>query len=158
MPNINVGQQDSQLLVSTPLPAAGANVLSGIIDLGTSGGNSNAWRMGRFAIIVPNLPENNAGAGITVTMQAAGPLLTGGAANAAVAPIQPGVFAAPVTSQVTTFAAVAGTGSPAQQAYQTAAFDAIGSTYQFYQWQIAVPAGMATQGEPLIIAWVKDSE
>jgi hypothetical protein len=157
MPNINVGQQDSQLTLSTPLPAAGANVTSGIIDLGTSGGNSNAWRMGRFAIITPNLPENSSGAGITVTMQAAGPLLTGGAANAAVAPIQPGVFAAPVTSQVTTFAAVAGAGSPAQQAYQLAAFDATGSTFQFYQWVITVPAGIVTQGEPLVIAWVKDS-
>ena len=155
---INLGPQDVNLAVSINLPAAGQNATTNILDLQSIAPQGNAWREGRFVVSFPALPENNAGAGITVTMQAAGPLLTGGAANAAVAPIQPGVFAAPVTSQVTTFAAVAGTGSPAQQAYQTAAFDAIGSTYQFYQWQIAVPAGMATQGEPLIIAWVKDSE
>lgn len=156
MPNINVGQQDAQLMVTVPLPAAGASVLSGILDLGTSAPNSNAWRMGRFAIILPNLPENNAGAGITVTMQVASASLTNNLP--AVAPLIPGAFAAPITAQVTTIAAVAGTGSPAFQAFQLAAFDSTGSTVQFYQWSVAVPAGVVTQGEPLVIAWVKDSE
>jgi hypothetical protein len=152
---INVGPQDTQLSLQVPLPAAGANVTTGILDLSAIGGNSNAWQLGRFAIILPALPENQAGAGITVAMQVAGPSLT----NSLPAPAAavPGAFVTPVTSQTTTIAPVAAAGSPAFQAFQLATFDSTGSTYEFYQWVITVPAGVATEGEILTIAWIKDS-
>jgi hypothetical protein len=152
---INVGPGDMQLALVVPLPAAAANVVTGIIDLGTSSPNSNAWRMGRFQIVVPALPENNTGAGITVTMACAGPSLTAG--SIAPLPIVPGTFAAPLTSQVTTLAAVTVGGSLAFQGFMTAAFDSTGSTFQFYQFTIAVPALVVTQGENVQIVWIKDS-
>jgi hypothetical protein len=148
---INVGPGDTAMTISIPLPAANASVVTGILDLGTSAPNSSAWRLGRFHIICPALAENTTGAGITVTMAVAGPSLT----NSPVAPqpAVPGTFAAPTTSQITTIPAVAAGGSLAFSAWQTAAFDSTGSTQQFYQWTVAVPAGVATQGEALQIVW-----
>ena len=153
---INVGAFDGQLTLNTVLPAAGQNVTTGILDFSSSAPNSNGWRMGRIAIIAPNLPENIVAAGITVTMQAAGPSLTN--SLPAPAPAVPGAFAAPAVSQVATIAGVAGTGSPAQVLYMTLPFDTTGSTYQFVQFVIAVTAGIVTQGENLQISWVKDSD
>ena len=150
---INLGPQDVQLGLNQALPAAGANVLIGILDMQALAMNSNAWRLGRFCITFPNLPENTAGAGITVALQAAPPSLVAGAS--AIAPLSPppGAFVTPTTSQTATIAAVAGTGSPAQVAYMTLAFDPTGSVYQFYQFQITVPAGVVTQGENVSINW-----
>ena len=148
---INIGVGDVAMAINIPLPAANASVTTGTLDLGTTAPNSAAWRLGRFHIICPALAENNTGAGITVTMAVAGPSLT--LSPGAPQPAVPGDFAAPITSQVTTIAAVAAGGSPAFSAWQTAAFDSTGSTQQFYQWTIAVPAGVATAGEVLQIVW-----
>lgn len=153
---INVGVGDNQLLVSIVLPAAGASSPTGIIDLGTSAPNSNAWRMGRFQIILPAVVGNTAGAGITVTMQCAGPSLTAG--SIAPAAIVPGAFVTPPTSQITTIPAVAVAGSGANTAYQVASFDSTGSTYQFYQWVVTVPAQCTSAGEVVQIVWIKDSQ
>ena len=153
---INVGQSDSQLTLVTALPAAGGTAVTGIIDLGTTAPNSNAWRMGRFAITLPAMAGNNAGVGITVTMTCASDNLT--ASSPAPAPGVPGAFAAPITAQVTTIAAVAVTGTPAFQAYQLAAFDTTGSTFRYYQFSITVAAQVTVAGESLTIGWIKDSE
>lgn len=153
---INVGAYDALLTLNTPLPAAGTAVTTGILDLEAFAPNSNAWRMGRFQILFPNLPENNAGAGITVSMQCANSSLTSGAIAPQMPP--PGVFATPVTSQTTTIASVAVTGSAQQAAWMTLAFDATGSSFQFYQFVITTPGGVASQGENISIRWVKDSE
>lgn len=154
-PIINVGPQDAQLTLNTALPAVSTNVNTGILDLEANGGNSNAWRMGRFAIYFPNLPENNTGAGITVTMSCANSSLTN--SSPAPAPAVPGTFAQPAVSQIATLSSVGVTGSAATVLYMTPAFDNTGSTFQFYQFNIAVPAGVITQGENVVIAWVKDS-
>lgn len=154
---INIGPQDINLGVSVALPAAGANVTTAILDMQAIAPNSAAWRLGRFQITFPNLPENNAGAGITVDLQAAPPSLTAGAAAIAPATPPPGAFVTPAVAQKLTVAAVAGNGSKANNYYMTPAFDANGSTYQFYQFVITVPAQVASQGEPITIQWVKDS-
>jgi hypothetical protein len=151
----NVGPGDIQMAVTLALPASGQNATTGIIDLGAIAPNSNAWQLGRFAILCPALAENTSGAGITIAMQVAPPSLTGGTPAPAV--VSPGTFITPVTSQTTTIAAVAGTGSAAFQAFQLPAFDPTGSTYQFYQWVVTVPA-ITTAGETLTIIWIKDSE
>ena len=153
---INVGTFDAQLALNTALPASGATVTSGILDLSSAAPNSNGWRTGRIGIFFPALPENTVAAGITVTLQAAGPSLT----NSLPAPAAavPGAFAAPAVSQVATLAGVAGTGTPATGLWMTLPFDSTGSTYQFVQFVIAVTAGINTQGENLQIAWVKDSD
>lgn len=149
---INSGQQEGQLTLNTPLPAAGANVTTGILDLSSASPFSNGWQTGWFEITFPNLPENTVAAGITVTLQAAGPSLTNSlpAPQAAV----PGAFAAPPVSQVATCAGVALAGSAAQKFFMTLPVDQTGSTYQFVQFVIAVAAGIVTQGENISIAWV----
>ena len=153
---INVGPFDGQLTLNTQLPAAGANVTTGILDFSSSAPNSNAWRMGRIGIFFPNLPENVVAAGITVTMQAAGPSLTN--SLPAPAPAVPGAFSTLPVSQVATLAGVAGTGTLGTVLWMTLPFDSTGSTFQFVQFVIAVAAGINTQGEILQISWVKDSE
>lgn len=150
---INLGPQDINLQVQQALPAAGQNVTTSILDLQAVAPHSNAWRLGRFVITVPNLPENNAGAGITVAMQVAPPSLTGGSAAIAPQTPAPGAFITPPTSQTFTVAAVAGTGSAAQVGYMTLSLDQNGSNYQFYQFLITVPAGVVTQGEQITIAF-----
>ena len=152
---INVGAFDAQLTLNTALPAGGANVTTGILDLEAYAPNSNAWRQGRIGIFFPNLPENTVAAGITVTLQAASSSLTN--SLPAPAPAVPGAFAAPPVSQVATLAGVAVTGTPATVLWMTMPFDATGSTYQFVQFVIAVAAGIITQGENVQISWVKDS-
>jgi hypothetical protein len=153
---INIGPADIQLSVTQALPAAGTNVTTGILDLQAVAPNSNAWRLGRLAIVVPALPENTANTGITIALQAAPPSLT----NSPPAPQLPvpGAFVTPATSQTFTIAAIAGTGSPAQIGYFTLAFDASGSTYQFYQFLITTPAGTITVGENITIQWIYDSD
>jgi hypothetical protein len=150
---INVAVQDAALSIAQALPAAGANVTTPILDLQAVSPNSNAWRLGRIQVAVPALPEN-VGAGITVALQAAGPLLTAGAASIAPNSAVPGAFVTPVCAQTITVAGVAGTGSPAQYAWFTLAFDATGSTYQFYQFVITTPAGTVTVGEIVGIGWI----
>jgi hypothetical protein len=149
---INLGPQDVQLGFNVALPGANANVLTGIIDIQAIAPNSNAWRLGRFVITVPAIPENLAGAGITIALQAAPPSLVAGAS--AIAPLTPppGVFVTPTTSQTATIPPVAVVGSAAQVAYMTLAFDPTGSVYQFYQFLITVPAGVAA-AEQISIAW-----
>ena len=112
--------------------------------------------MGRIGIFFPNLPENVVAAGITVTMQAAGPSLTN--SLPAPAPAVPGAFSTLPVSQVATLAGVAGTGTLGTVLWMTLPFDSTGSTFQFVQFVIAVAAGINTQGEILQISWVKDSE
>jgi hypothetical protein len=153
---INVGAFDGQLTLYTPLPASGANVTTGILNLEAYAPNSNAWRMGRIGIFFPNLPENVVAAGITVTLYAASSSLTN--SLPAPAPAVPGAFAQPAVSQVGTVAGIAGTGTPAQVLWMTLPFDSTGSTYQFVQFVIAVTAGINTLGEKIQISWVKDSE
>ena len=150
----NLSPQDLNISLTQNLPAAGANVTTGVIDLQALAPNSDAWQLGLFAVVIPALPENTAGAGITIALQAAPPLLTGGAA--AVAPLQPapGAFVTPICSQTITIPAVANGGSLGTIAYFTAAFDANGSTMQFYQFLVTVPAQVASQQEPVTIAWV----
>ena len=150
---INVAVQDAALSIAQALPAAGANVTTPILDLQAVSPNSNAWRLGRIQVAVPALPEN-VGAGITVALQAAGPLLTAGAASIAPNSAVPGAFVTPVCAQTVTIAGVAGTGSAAQYAWFTLAFDATGSTYQFYQFVITTPAGTVTVGEIVNIGWI----
>lgn len=151
IPNINLGPQDAQLGVTMAIPAAGANATTAILDLSTVAPNSNAWRLGRFRIQFPNLPGNIVAGGITVTMQVANPSLT----NSGIAPqpVVPGAFAAPPTSQVSTLAGVAGTGTPAQPLYQTLALDQTGSVYEFYQFVVATTAGIAINGEQVSIVF-----
>lgn len=149
---INIAPMDSQLSVTLNLPASGNAGTTGIIDMEATAPNSNAWRLGRFAIVFPNLPENNVVANtITVAMQAAPPSLT----NSLPAPAGsvPGAFAAPAVSQILTVAGVVGTGSLAGVYYMTLAFDPTGSVYQYYQFVITVGA-IATLAEPITIGWI----
>ena len=149
----NLAPQDLNLSLSQALPASGANVTTGYLDMQFVGPNSNSWADGVFAVSFPNLPENTVAAGITVAVQAAGPLLTQGAS--AIAPNQPspGAFATPLDAQTLTLAGVAGTGTAATKLYLNPAFDATGSPYQFYQFVITTTAGIITQGELITIAW-----
>jgi hypothetical protein len=149
----NIGPADLNLSVTQALPAAGANVTTGILDLQSIAPNGDAWRLGRIGITFPNLPENNAGAGITVSLQAAPPSLVN-SPSAPALPV-PGVFVTPAVAQTLTVAAVAGNGSAANVYYMTLAFDpATGSPYQFYQFLITTPGGVNTQGEPIQIAFL----
>ena len=155
MPQINVGPQDIVLSVNQALPAAGANVTTAILDLQATAPNSNAWRLGRIAVIVPALPENNdVTKSITVDLQVAPPSLTAGAASVAPNTSVPGAFITPVCAQKISITGVAATGSLATIAYFTLAFDPTGSTYQFYQFVITTPAGTNTVGEIVSIGWI----
>ena len=149
---INLGPQDVNLGLNQALPAANQSVTTGILDLEAVAPQSDAWRLGRIAVLVPALPENNAGTGITIALQAAPPSLTQSSPAPAL-PV-PGAFVTPITSQTITIPAVAGTGSAATLAYFTLAFDPNGSVYQFYQFLITTPAGVVTQGEVVSLAWV----
>ena len=150
---INIGPQDAALSIKQALPAANTNVTTPVLDLQATSPNSNAWRLGRIQVSVPALPENT-GAGITIDLQAAAPLLTAGAASIAPNTAVPGAFAAPACAQKLTIAGVAGTGSAAGNYWFTLAFDPTGSTYQFYQFVITTPAGTVTLGEIVSIGWV----
>lgn len=149
----NLAPQDLNLSLSQALPASGQNVTTGYLDLQAVGPNSDCWRDGVFAISFPNLPENVVAGGITVAIQCAGPLLTGGAS--AIAPLQPvpGAFATPPASQTATLPGIAGTGTPAQKLYLGPEFDLTGSVFQFYQFVITTTAGINTLGEIITIAW-----
>ena len=151
---VNIGPADVAMQLTQALPAAGANVTTAVIDLQAVGPFSDAWRIGRFAVKFPALPENNTGAGITVALQAAAPSLT----LSPIAPALPvpGAFAAPICAQTITLAAIAQTGTAAVKYYFTPAFDAVGSTFQFYQFVITVPAGVTTVGELVTIQWEYD--
>ena len=150
---INLGPIDLALSVTQALPAAGANVTTGILDLQSIAPNGDAWRLGRIAAIIPALPENVANTGITIALQAAPPSLV--ASPIAPAMPVPGAFVTPAVAQTATIAAVAGTGSAAQVLYFTLAFDANGSPYQFYQFLITTPAGTVTVGEVITLAFVQ---
>lgn len=148
----NLGPVDVALQVTQALPAAGQSVTTGTLDLQNVALSSDAWRLGRFLVSIPALPENTTGAGITFTLYAAAPALTG----AGIAPAQPvpAAFAQPICTQVVTLSAVAGLGSAATNAYFTMAFDVNGSTLQFYQFVISTPAQVTTQGEVVTISFV----
>ena len=150
---INLAPQDLNLSISQALPAAGANVTTGVIDMQAIAPNSDAWTDGVFAITFPALPENTVAGGITVALQAAPPSLTAGAAAIAPNTPPPGAFITPADAQTVTLAGIAGTGTGAQKLYLTLAFDPNGSPYQFYQFLITVTAGIVTQGELVTIAW-----
>ena len=149
----NLAPQDLNLSVSQALPASGANVTTGYIDMQAVGPNSDAWTDGVFAITFPNLPENVVAGGITVALQAAGPLLTQGASAIAPNTAGPGAFATPTDAPVVTLAGIAATGTAAQKLYLKLSFDATGSPYQFYQFVITTTAGVNTTGELITIAW-----
>jgi hypothetical protein len=149
----NISATDLNLSLSQALPAAGASVTTGYIDMQAVGPNSDAWTDGVFAIGFPALPENIVAAGITVTMQVAGPNLTQGATAIAPNTSGPGAFAAPATAQVATLAGIAATGTPATKLWLELPLDTTGSPYQFYQFVIAVTAGINTTGEVITIAW-----
>jgi len=148
----NIGPADLNLSVVQALPAAGANVITGILDLQSIAPNSDAWRTGRIGITFPNVPGNAAGTGITVDLQAAPPSLVN-SPSAPALPV-PGAFVTPAVAQKLTVASVNG-GSAANTYYMTLAFDAAtGSPYQFYQFLITVPAQAATAGENVTIAFL----
>ncbi len=149
---INIGPMDLALAVTAELPAGGANITVGVLDLQAVGPNSDAWRMGRFAVIVPAIPGNAGGAGITVAMWVAPPSLVAG--SAAVAPLTPPPGAFVSSGQTVTIAAVAGTGSVSGEYYFAPAFDANGSTYQFYQFVITSPAQVNSLSEIVTVGWV----
>ena len=149
----NLAPQDLNLSLSQALPAAGQSVTTGFLDMQMIGPNSDSWRDGLFAITFPNLAENTVAAGITVTLWCAPPLLTQGATAIAPNTSQPGVFIQPPATQVVTLAGIAVTGTAAQKLYLGPEFDPTGSPYQFYQFVIAVTAGIATIGEIITIAW-----
>lgn len=154
MAQINLGPIDLNLALNTALPANGANVLTGVLDLQSIAPNGDAWRTGRFAIIFPALPESNVVANtITVDLQAAPPSLLAG--SAAIAPLTPppGAFVTPAVAQKLTVPGVVGTGSLANVYYMTAAFDANGSPFQFYQFLITV-GNINTLAENILIAWI----
>lgn len=148
---VNIGPTDAAIGISQALPAASNNVTTAAIDLQAVGPFSDAWRLGRFAVKFPALPENNTGAGITVALQAAAPSLT----LSPIAPALPvaGAFAAPICAQTITLASIAQTGTAAGTYYFTPAFDSAGSTFQFYNFVITVPAGVVTVGELITIQW-----
>ena len=148
---VNIGPQDAAIQVTQALPPINSSVTTPVIDLMAIAPHSDAWRIGRFALTFPNLPENSSGTGITVALQAANASLT----NSPAAPglPLPAAFAAPAVAQTLTVAAVAAGGSTAQVYYMIPAFDANGNTYQFYNFVITTPSGVTTLGEPITIAW-----
>ena len=149
----NLAPQDLNISLSQALPAGGANVTTGILDLQMIAPNSDSWRDGVFAVNFPNLPENTVAGGITVTLQCAPPLLTTGAAAIAPNNPVPGVFVTPANSQVSTLVGIPITGTAAQKLILSPEFDTTGQSYQFYQFVIAVTTGILTQGEIITIAW-----
>jgi hypothetical protein len=155
-PNIinlkNLAPQDLNLSLSQAVPAANANVTTGVLDMQAVAPNSDAWTDGVFAITFPAMPENQ-GTGITVAMQVAPPSLTTGAPAIAPNLPVPGAFITPADAQTVTLAGIAGTGTPLTKLYMTMAFDPNGSPYQFYQFLITTPVGTATVGEIITIAW-----
>jgi hypothetical protein len=155
---INIGPQDVELGMTQALPAAGANVTTNVIDIQAVAPNSNAWRLGRFQVNWPALPENTGATGITIALQAAGPSLTTGSAAAAPQIPGPAAFVTPTRAQTITIAPVAGTGSIAGAAWFNLEFDPYGSTYEFYQFLITTPAGTVTVGELISIQFVWDTD
>ncbi len=153
---INLGPQDLNLALNTPLAAAGAAVTSGILDLQSIAPNGDAWRLGRIAIVVPALPENNdITKSITVDLQAANAsLVAGNPAGVAPNTPPPAAFATPLVAQKLSVTGVAVAGSAANIYYMTLAFDPNGNPFQFYQFVITTPAGIVTQAENILIAWV----
>lgn len=151
---INIGPMDLALAINIALPAAAANVTTGVLDLQSIAPNGDAWRTGRIAVIFPTLAENTAGAGLTIGLRAAPPSLTTGAAAVAPATPVPGAFVTPLVAQTLTVPAVASTGSVGAVYYFTLAFDENGSPYQFYQFIITTPAQVATVGEIVTIGFV----
>jgi hypothetical protein len=147
------GPSDGQLTITQALPASNANVTTGILDLQAVAPSSDAWRLGKIAVIVPALPENTANTGITIALQAAPASLTGGSLAIAPKTPGPGAFVTPVVAQTATIAAVAASGSPAQVIFFNLAVDANNSTYQFYQFLITTPNGTVTVGEVLTFQW-----
>jgi hypothetical protein len=155
MAQYNIGPQDNALLLSTALPAAGLNVLTGVLDLQSYAPNGDSWRLGRIQVKIPALPENNVVANtITIALQAAPASLTAGAAQVAPLNVLPGVFVTPMVSQTMTLPGVVAGGSVTTLAYFTLAFDANGSPFQFYQFLITVNAAIVTLGEIVEIAFV----
>lgn len=151
---INIAPADVNLSVQMPLPAANANNTTPVLDLQAIAPNSNAWQTGRIKVTIPALPENTAGAGITLAIQAAPPSLTSGIKAPALYP--PGAFITPNPSQTITVAAVANGGSLANVYYFNLPCDANGSTYQFIQFLQTTPAGVATQGENITYQYISE--
>lgn len=139
---INLGPTDLALTISLALPAANASNTTGIMDLQNIAPNSDAWRLGLIRVDIPALPANSdATKTITLTLQAAPPLL--GDPTPAIAPQtpDPGVFAAPQNGQIIAIPGVAMTGSLAQTAYFFIPLDTNGSAFQFIRVVQAVAAG-----------------
>lgn len=152
---INVGPQDLSLSVSQVLPAAGAAATTGILDLQALAPNSNAWRLGRFLVSIPAIPENNdTTKSYTIDLKVAPPSLTAGAAQVAPQNVVPGTFVTPTCAQKITITGVGVTGSLATNVYFTLAFDGSGSVYQFYEFVVTAPAGITASGEVINIGWI----
>ena len=152
---INIGPLELGLSLVTALPAAGNASTTGILDLQAIAPNSDAQRLGRIAIVVPNIPGNTAGAGVTVALQAAPPSLVAGSTSVAPNTNTPGAFITPAVAQTLTVPAVAVTGSLATIYYMTLAIDpATGSPYEFYQFVITTPAQVTPAGENITVAWM----
>ena len=151
--SINIGVIDSQLTLTQALPAAGANVTTGNLDLQAVGPFSASNRLGYLFVDMPAVAGNTTGAGITIALQSANASLTGG--STAIAPALPaaGAFAAPDVAQTLTVAAVAVTGSPAGRHYFPIPKDTNGSCYQFYNFVITVPAQATTAAEVVTLGW-----
>jgi hypothetical protein len=151
---IQIAPADVNLSVQMPLPAANNNNTSPVLDLQAIAPNSSAWQLGRIKVTIPALPENTAGTGITLAIQAAPVSLTSGVKAPALPP--PGAFVTPNPSQTVTVAAVANGGSLAAVYYFNLPTDGNGSTYQFIQFVQTVPAGVVTQGEVINYQFVSE--
>lgn len=146
------GPSDAALLAQVALPNAGAAANSPVFDFQAIAPNSDAWRQGRIALLVPAIPlHTDATKTITVEIQTAAAAL----ANNSVAPALPvpGAFANANPRQIAGVAGVANTGSAATVLYFDIPLDANGSAYQFCQFVVTVPAGDANANEVLTLQW-----
>lgn len=146
------GPSDGQLTITQALPANNTNVTTGVLDLQAVAPSSDAWRLGKIAVIIPALPENT-GTGITIALQAAPPSLVAGSAAIAPKLPVPGAFVTPTVAQTATITGIASIGTPQQVVYFNLAVDANNSTFQFYQFLITTPNGTVTLGEILTFQW-----
>ncbi len=151
---INIGPNDLNLSVSLALPAANATNTTGILDLQSIAPNGDAWRLGRIAVVIPAIVGHvDTTKNITFALKAAPPSLTGGATGIAPLSPVPGAFVTPICAQTISIPGVAFSGSPAQVAYFTLAFDANGSPFQFYEFVQTVSAGDVPNNEVITYAW-----
>ncbi|MDE2104975.1 MAG: hypothetical protein KGL39_47495 [Patescibacteria group bacterium] len=152
---INLAPSDVNLGVSVELPAAGNAATSATLDLQAIAPNSSAWRLGLFRVSFPAVAGHETAAdSITVALKAAPPSLTTGASAAAPSTPPAGAFITPAVAETLSVAGVAATGSAAGNYYMHMPLDSNGSTYQFYEFVITVPASATTASEVVNIEFI----